>query len=449
VTDLEVVLPAISDETLRDIDMEYAFHGVYDPFEIQAIETSDAGSDGSAMSPDTRRGAIEIIDGKLRLDQASTGFLPSLYGLFADRPHIDDASDPAVQRSGWNIKPAGFELAIRLPQTSVELLLKSVPDAVTGPIRHTKMRGALNWKFDVTVPFDSISETIWNSEAKLNEFSVQEILSSINPYKLNDAFVFTIDNVGAAYRRTVSIPAARPASMEWMLTHSEHTRRQIEATRTTQKQIADSRAPVYTAPVAMPDPDDTYRYVYVDDMSPWIVRAILTAEDGDFFFYPGVNPVTLIDAIEINLRAGKILYGASTISMQLAKMLFLDQQRTFARKLQEVFLVYLMEHRVPVAKERILELYLNLAEFGPGVFGVHDAANYYFDKHPRDLTAGEATWLASILPAPKIYHRYFTPGPLSDEWIPQLIKLYNIMLERGRMTADEYRRALKEPPVFR
>ena len=134
--------------------------------------------------------------------------------------------------------------------------------------------------------------------------------------------------------------------------------------------------------------------------------------------------------------------------MQLVKMLFLDQDRVFSRKLQEVFLVYLMEHHVPVSKERILELYLNLAEFGPGIYGIHRAAGYYFNKEPRELTAGEATWLASILPAPKTYHRYYEEGEISDGWFARMIGLYDIMLERGRMTPAEYEEALRRRPVF-
>ena len=207
---------------------------------------------------------------------------------------------------------------------------------------------------------------------------------------------------------------------------------------------AESAAPASAA--ARVDPD--YRYVYLDDMSPWVVRAILTAEDGDFFFYGGVNPVTLAGAIARNVAAGEILYGASTISMQVVKILFLEHQRIFSRKVQELFLVYLMEHQVPVPKERILELYINLAEFGPGIFGVNDASQLYFAKHPRDLTAGEATWLASILPSPKTYYAEYEEGRVSDVSFGRMIDLFDIMKERGRMTEWEHRAAITRRPHF-
>ena len=184
-------------------------------------------------------------------------------------------------------------------------------------------------------------------------------------------------------------------------------------------------------------------------MSLWIIRAVLTAEDGDFFFYGGINPVTFADAVARNFGEKEIVLGASTISMQLVKMLYLDQKRIFARKIQEAFLVYLMEHQVPASKERILELYLNLAEFGPGIYGVFDASRLYFNKEPSQLTAGEATWLASILPSPKTYYRQFEDGQIGTDGFRRMVALYDIMLERGRMTLEEYERAVAAPPQFR
>ena len=134
--------------------------------------------------------------------------------------------------------------------------------------------------------------------------------------------------------------------------------------------------------------------------------------------------------------------------MQVVKMLFLDQQRLVSRKLQEAFLVYLMEQQVPVAKARILEIYVNIAEFGPGVFGIADAARYYFGKSAAELSAGEATWLASILPSPKRYHQYYESGFISAGWFERMKSYFDIMLERGRMTEAEYEAAIRRPPAF-
>jgi membrane peptidoglycan carboxypeptidase len=134
--------------------------------------------------------------------------------------------------------------------------------------------------------------------------------------------------------------------------------------------------------------------------------------------------------------------------MQLAKMLFLDYDRHVARKLQEAFLVYLMEQHVGLTKERILEIYINIAEFGPGVYGIADAADYYFGRDPAELTAGEATWLASILPSPRRYHEYYEAGQITWGWFERMKSYFSIMLERERMTHEEYAEAVQAPPQF-
>ncbi len=435
-------LPAIAEEPVSGLDVEYGFEIIYDP--LERINSGDSEASGT--------GSLRFTRGDLRINDAAIGVRPSLEGLFDD-----GAIDPVV-----------LGISLRLSESPVQMLLDALPGSVTGPIARTRMSGTLEWDFDLTVPLEEVSDMEWSSDVSLVGFAVHRIHPAVNVYKLNDAFVHTIAYEDTSERRTVRIPEAKHASMRWMLMHSEHTERQIRAMRAEDRRIVDSRPAVTVvgdgesdgttqseaarletvSSEEKPEPDPNYRYVYVDDMSPWIIRAILTAEDGDFFFYGGVNPVTLADAIEINIEAGEILYGASTISMQLVKMLFLQQERIFSRKLQEVFLVYLMEHRVPVSKERILELYINLAEFGPGIFGIYDAARYYFDTDPKDLTAGQAVWLASILPAPRTYHGYFENGRIPDAWFARMIGLYDIMLERGRMTPSEYRKAVSNRPEF-
>ena len=98
-------------------------------------------------------------------------------------------------------------------------------------------------------------------------------------------------------------------------------------------------------------------------------------------------------------RAGRVERGASTITQQLVKNLFLSGERTLARKLEEAVLTWRLEQLVP--KRRILEYYLNLVEFGPGVYGIADAAEKYFGKEPEEIAGNEAAQLAALLPAPR------------------------------------------------
>lgn len=459
--DLSVNLPSVAEEAISPLDVHYQFAGQLDPHvSLPPVYLHQTGTPAG----EAPRGTLAISYGDLTVNQVRMSLAPTFRGLFG--VSLSTPTDPlpsapnvasTVASTGAAKRPGLLDIHVVLPDTPTQQILNSIPEAVGGALTSMKLDGSMRWEFELQVQLDEISEMEWTSNTVLTDFAVREISPAYNVYGINDEFVHTIVDESIDFRRTVMIPTARDATMEWMLTHSEHYATEIEEWRSEAEAVAAGRPPAVESPAVggdepavsdLPDPDPTYRYVYLDDMSPWVTRAVLTAEDGDFFFYGGVNPVTLADAIERNVEAGEIVFGASTISMQLAKMLFLDQKRIFSRKLQEIFLVYLMEHHVPVAKDRILELYINLAEFGPGVFGIHHASTYYFAKHPRDLSAGEAAWLASILPAPKTYHRYFENRWISDGWFIRMVSLFDIMLVRGRMTQEEYDEAVTQRPVF-
>lgn len=437
-------VPAIADKEISGIDLAYEFAATIDP---AAPLDPRYRAHPIFPPPEYPRGTVSVTRGTMKIGALEFEFRPVIRGLFGT-PHV------AAQRS----LPAHVHLDLVLPETPASRILGAIPAELAGELGSTVMTGTVGWELRLDVPFDDISQMHWTSVPRVLNFAVERINRSVNVFVLNDAFVHTIREDSIGYARTIRIPAARPASMAWMVAHSEHTERQITDIRDRNRVIGASRPPVTEQPAAagrpglIPDPalpaDPTYQYVRVDDMSPWVIRAVLTAEDGDFFFYGGINPVTFADAVALNLDAGEIRYGASTISMQLVKMLFLDQERIFSRKLQEAFLVYLMEHQVPVSKERILELYLNLVEFGPGIYGVHDAAMRYFGKDPRDLTAGEATWLASILPSPKTYYRFYEDGAINESWFRRMVRIFDIMVERGRMTTAEYQDAVSIRPTF-
>jgi monofunctional biosynthetic peptidoglycan transglycosylase len=125
-------------------------------------------------------------------------------------------------------------------------------------------------------------------------------------------------------------------------------------------------------------------------------------------------------AIERNERSGKVVAGASTISQQLAKNLFLSGERSWLRKGEEAIITWMLEHTL--SKRRILELYLNVAEWGDTVFGAQAAARYHFGEPASALTAEQAAWLAAILPTPRRYER----GRLT----PYLAGRVNTILDR-------------------
>ena len=198
------------------------------------------------------------------------------------------------------------------------------------------------------------------------------------------------------------------------------------------------------------DPDRYGPYVYVPlhHISPYMVRAIMTTEDNSFFTHSGFNFLAIRQSVEQNLEAGRFVRGASTISMQLAKNLFLDRDRVLSRKLQEVALVWLMESVADVPKARMMELYLNIIEFGPGIYGIHEAAMHYFGKRPDELEIDEAAWLVSIVPNPKEYHSYYDRGEITPYWFRRMQRYIRAMEARDRISEREMEEASEEPPEF-
>jgi monofunctional biosynthetic peptidoglycan transglycosylase len=137
-------------------------------------------------------------------------------------------------------------------------------------------------------------------------------------------------------------------------------------------------------------------------ISPRLKRAVLVAEDIGFFGHRGFEPAELRNAVEKALEAYEMPRGASTISQQLAKNLWLSPSRNPVRKVKEAILTWQIERRL--SKRRILELYLNVAEFGPGVYGAEAASRRYFGRGADALGEDEAAQLAAALPSPRAWH---------------------------------------------
>lgn len=142
-------------------------------------------------------------------------------------------------------------------------------------------------------------------------------------------------------------------------------------------------------------------WVAYERISPHLKRAVIAAEDARFIDHEGFDWEAIQKAMAKNEREGKVVAGASTISQQLAKNLFLSGERSWLRKAEEAAITWMMERTM--SKRRILELYLNVAEWGEGVFGAEAAARYHFGVSAAALGPEQAAWLAAILPSPRRY----------------------------------------------
>ena len=153
------------------------------------------------------------------------------------------------------------------------------------------------------------------------------------------------------------------------------------------------------------DPNASLRRQWVpyDRISVHLKRAVVAAEDAKFLDHEGFDWEAIQKAIARNEKRGRVVAGASTISQQLAKNLFLSGDRSYLRKAQEAVITWMLERTL--SKRRILELYLNVAEWGEGVFGAEAAARHHFGVPASALNAAQAAWLAAVLPSPRRYQR--------------------------------------------
>ncbi len=152
-----------------------------------------------------------------------------------------------------------------------------------------------------------------------------------------------------------------------------------------------------------------YRWVDYASISPSLKRALVASEDAKFLSHDGFDWNGIEQALQKNLRRGRIVAGGSTISQQLAKNLFLSNQRSVVRKAEEAVITVMLEAILP--KRRILELYCNVIEWGDGVFGAEAAARHYYGVPARALGPAQAARLAAMVPNPRLYDRLRqTPG---------------------------------------
>ncbi|OOV29907.1 glycosyl transferase [Flavobacterium sp. LM5] len=179
-------------------------------------------------------------------------------------------------------------------------------------------------------------------------------------------------------------------------------------------------------------------YTPLDQISPYLQKCVLTTEDPSFFNHRGFINEAFKQSILKNIRTKKFARGASTISMQLVKNAFLTREKTLSRKLEEILLVYILENNRVVSKQRMLEVYFNIIEWGPDVYGIGEASRFYFQKTPAELDLNECLYLARIIPSPrKFMYQFNDEGKLKDFAVKQQLFLTNLMNRRGLLAPED------------
>jgi hypothetical protein len=186
-------------------------------------------------------------------------------------------------------------------------------------------------------------------------------------------------------------------------------------------------------------------WVPLASISHFMSGSVLVTEDGRFYRHRGFDKEAIVNSLQQNIEARRFVRGASTISMQLAKNLYLHRTKTLSRKLQEAVLTMYLEQEL--TKREMMELYLNIIEYGPMVYGIGPAARHYFNSHPSRLSVSQSMYLASILRNPK--KQYFGAGGAVIASHMRTLRLYMKILEKiGRIDEDELARGLRETVVF-
>jgi hypothetical protein len=192
--------------------------------------------------------------------------------------------------------------------------------------------------------------------------------------------------------------------------------------------------------------DSNPDFVPIDQISPYLIKSIMSTEDSAFYQHHGFIVSEFRSALVHNLKAGAFKFGASSITMQFVKNVLLYREKTLARKLQELFLTWHVENTL--SKDRIMEIYLNVIEYGPNLYGIGPASWHFFSKPPKDLSPVEAAFFSTILPSPKERYKQYCNGTLTKWTTGKIQRILAIMLKRDRLTQLEYEQAMATPLLF-
>lgn len=288
-----------------------------------------------------------------------------------------------------------MQASAKAPLVSCQGLVDSAPRGLLGPVADMKFSGTFSLDSKVNLDTSALSKMSvhWDFE---NGCKITAVPRSLDPDQFRGIFQREVSGAGNFPMRVES----GPASSSW---------------------------------------------VDYANVSPYMESALLVSEDGRFFRHNGFDDSAIESAIADNAKAGRFVRGASTISMQLAKNLYLSRDKTLSRKFQEAALTSLLEQSFE--KKELLELYMNVVEFGPGIYGIRQAAEYYFNTQARDLSAAQAFFLASILPNPS-RNFFAADGRMLASTRSYVQRLLEIAQKRGRLSEDVVTAAANEELIF-
>lgn len=258
-----------------------------------------------------------------------------------------------------------FTLSVHIPQTVSDTFFNSLPKGMFNTLKGISCTGSLSYDLFFQINTRNPDSLIFNSAMTKKDFGIRHY-GAENYARMNGSFTYQ------AYDKDRFV-------------------RNI--------QVGEEN-PMFTP---------------LSRISDYLIKSVLQSEDPSFMLHRGFLPEAFRESIVKNYKERRFARGGSTISMQLVKNVFLSRDKTVSRKAEEALIVYLIENLRLVPKERMLEVYLNVIEWGPNVYGIGEAARFYFNKQPAQLNLQESIFLAGIIPRPKYFkYQFDKEGNLKD-----------------------------------
>ncbi len=285
-------------------------------------------------------------------------------------------------------KDTVYTFRLQMPKIKTQDFINSLPGGLFGHFVGMKAEGEvayhLNFKYNKNKPNDIIFDTKVDAKGvKITDYGASELT------KMNSGFTYRAIEDGVPQR------------------------------------------PVYVG-------ESNPHFTPLESISPYLKKCVLTSEDPSFYYHNGFVNEAFKQSIIKNIKTKKFARGASTISMQLVKNVFLTREKNLSRKLEEILLVYVLESQRISSKHRMFEVYFNIIEWGPNVYGIGEAAQFYFQKSPFDLSLKESLFLASIIPSPKRYRwKFDNQGNLKPFAVKKHNFIKNLMIRRGLIGSED------------
>ncbi|MEM6290228.1 MAG: biosynthetic peptidoglycan transglycosylase, partial [Myxococcota bacterium] len=377
-------LGRLADVTIGALQIDAAAATVDGRLEVDAADDLSVHADGWTLRDVTlehpKLSSSTVTLGPLRLDGDAT---------VRSAEHLDGAA--TLSHGGVTVdvtgsrRPGQAGVRLELPTTPCQRLFSALPDGFADTMRGTRVQGMIDGHLEVTVDFDA----------------AQRRAATLAEDPLAEPPAPGVFDVEFPFREQCSV-TADPSTVDLEGLRGAYRHHFVDALGTPRSTLLAAGAPHYV-PLSR---------------VPLIAGAFVTLEDTRYFRHDGLDPEQIGNALWHNLAKGSADRGASTITQQAARNLFLGLDRSAARKLQEAFLATRLE--AVVGKRRLLEVYLNIIELAPGVHGVEDAAQFYFGLSADALTPLQATHLAMLAPAPRTYSKRFVSGDVDAAWTQNL-----------------------------